>query len=98
MKHSRRALIKTSILSCLSVIALKSIPKSVASNDEIIAIFDNYRNALLNTDADLAYNSIDSNTKKYYQDILKTVLEGKAEQVKQMSFLDKVFIIRSRHH
>jgi hypothetical protein len=97
MKYSKRTLIKLGIFSGLSVIGLKFTPKTIASNDEIIATFDNYRNALLNTDSDRAYQAIDSNTKKYYQDILKTVLSGKAEQVKQMSFLDKVFIIRSRH-
>lgn len=97
MKRDRRTLIKASILSCLSVIALKSVPPSFASNDEIITTFNNYRDALLNEDSDAAYNSIDSKTKKYYQKILNTVLYGKAEEVKQMSSIDKIFIIRSRH-
>ena len=87
---------KTNVIF-IFLFALTLLQYTYASNQEVTQSFNDYRTAILNADAHAAYNLVDSNTKKYYSEMLKAVLYANAEQSKAMPSLAKLFILQCRH-
>ena len=85
---------KVSISSALII----SLPQPIlASETAVQATFNNYRIAILNQDADSAYEAIANDTKTYYTDMLQHTLESDAATVEALPILDQLIILRSRH-
>ena len=87
------------VLGLFSTAAIAiTIPHPViASESEVREAFEAYRVAILNRDADSAHQKIDSNTKKYYAQMLQSALTDNKEKVKAKPILDQLIILRSRH-
>ena len=65
--------------------------------DAIKKCYEDYVVAILNNNADQAYQCIDSNTKKYYDRILEMAIHLDANDTKKLSLLNKSMVLLARH-
>ena len=81
------------VVFCLQGICL-------AAESDIAGItkcYEDYAIAILNNNAEEAYQSIDSNTKKYYDRILDMAIHLDAKDTKKLSLLNKWMVLLARH-
>ena len=63
----------------------------------ITKCYEDYVIAILNNNAEEAYQSIDNNTKKYYDRILEMAVHLDAKDTKKLSLLNKSMVLLARH-
>jgi len=59
--------------------------------------FYRYRDAIMQSDADAAFKEINQNTRDYYADMLDRIWYADADEIGEMTVIEKVFIAQSRH-
>lgn len=70
--------------------------EDLAQNPVNIA-FQTYKTAILNDDAETAFESVDSNTIQYYADMLDYALHLSEEQTRQLRLIDLLTVLAVRH-
>ncbi len=70
---------------------------AAATPADVEAALEKYRIAILNADPEAAYQSIDTNTKAYYDQLFDDVAFATADQVHAKPLLDRVTIVMTRH-
>ena len=70
---------------------------SQKNTDEIKATFNNYKKAILNDDANLAFENIDKQTKEYYSWVAESCKKFTEQEIKPLGLLDKMQVMLIRH-
>src|SRR5262245_58253589 len=61
------------------------------------ACFEGYKKAILDQDGKTAVALVDDNTLKYYGKMRELALEGSANDVRQLSTVNKIMVLMLRH-
>ena len=89
----KRILIFLTVVFCLPGICLAA----ESDIEGITKCYENYVIGIINNDAQMAYESIDRNTKAYYDRILEMAIHLDAKSTKKLSLLNKSMVLLARH-
>lgn len=81
---------------CILFISITSANAQTNEKAEIKKVFEEYKSAILNDQAEDALNAIDNKTKIYYQNILSEVKTADSSKIARMSMIDKVTVLGIR--
>jgi|GEM_PF-479246 len=85
------------LLAALLCLATQASAQNLVDESAVRESFLRYRDAILNSDADAAFNEINQNTRDYYAEMLDNIWYASAEEIDTMTVVDKLFIAQSRH-
>lgn len=86
------------LISCLLLLTITTSSVFAQSDDSvrIINVFNAYKAAILNDEAEEALQTIDSRTKNYYRDVLTDVKKADSAKLVAISLLDRITILGIR--
>ena len=87
----------TKVLSIVCLIILFGSCDLKSDEEQIKEVYENYKNAILDDDAELAVSFIDNNTEEYFNDILFHVINSDSIEISNLPTYDKMTIMIVRH-
>jgi len=87
-------------ISCIYFLSIFILAYSALANseqDEIAQVFQQYRSALLNEDGKEALELVDSQTIRYYDDVVKDALKISRADLNRLDLYTKFMVLRLRH-
>ena len=88
---------RTALLSFSFLLSFTFIHAQKSEAKKVTKAFEGYRSAILNDKGAEAVRYVDSNTVKYYVDMLELVKTADSATVEELSILDKLMVFSIRH-
>jgi hypothetical protein len=96
LKLSQMQFLKPLLSFLILFVTTTSIVAQTSDKVEIKNVFDVYKSAILNDQADKALNAIDNRTISYYKRILADVKSADSSKISAMSLIDKITVLGVR--
>ncbi|TKG91572.1 hypothetical protein EYV94_21340 [Puteibacter caeruleilacunae] len=81
----------------IGLLAVCTISAKESEEELVRKSFNNYKSAILNDRGEEAVKFVDSNTIKYYSEILEKTKTAKPAEVKSLGLMDRLMVLAIRH-